>query len=500
MLHARHGKFNLHLQSLAWMGLAGLLFYQAWLFYFRLQLSLGPRVIFEPWALRNGFVLYENLVDIHSPLMPWLLAVLGWLIPNGLYLAKVVLIGLLSLSTLLTFFTARRSSGNWAGLAAAALFVLWAPTFGAGKLWYESFLMPAYLVYLIGFGPSDQPRSPRWWFAWGIFGGITVLIKQHAALVFAVFLLWEALTAASLKRPWRYILRDVSFTGLISFVPVILALTFQWAQAGNVNSLIYWLVEYPLNGVYQELAASPPNESQLKFLLEIILLLVPAVIWLGVLIRRKDAAWRQVGLWLCIILAGGFTAYPRFSAYHLQPIMPVIAIFSVWITTIALRARVGKFTRIAFIGIILTISCLWLQYFGSYQVYTIRNTQPRYIAEYSKMEVLAAQIRQITGTPESLYIIVDDESTSNLYYLLDCPPPGYWIFHYSWYMLNDVKTNILATLEESPPEWVVYLPEKWQVDSYAPELLDYIETNYQVEAELTLDTTTVYLMRRLPGQ
>ena len=162
-------RFHPLLSYLPWLGLAALLLYQAWLFYFKMTLSLGPRVIFEPWALRNGYFIYENITDLHSPLMPWLLAVLGYIVPNGLRLAKLTLVGLLSLSTLFTFLVARRHSGVWAGLAAAALFVLWAPAIGFGKLWYEAFLAPAYLVYLLAYKSSVQPRTYKWWLFWGLF-------------------------------------------------------------------------------------------------------------------------------------------------------------------------------------------------------------------------------------------------------------------------------------------------------------------------------------------
>jgi hypothetical protein len=500
MLHGLTGKFKFHWQFLSWLGLIGLLLYQAWLFYYKMPLSLGPRVIFEPWALRNGAVLFENLVDIHPPLMPWLLVVLGWVIPDELLLAKLVLIGLLSLSSLLTFLVARRFFGNWAGLASAACFVLWAPTFGTGKLWYETFLTAVYLIYLLGFSPSDRPRSYRWWILWGIFGGITVLIKQYAALVFAAFLLWEGITAFSLKRPWRTIIRDILITGLFSFVPVALALICQLIQAGTVDSMIYWLVVYPLSGIYEELGSNPPTINHLKLLMELNLLLLPAIIWLGTLIRMKDAVWRQAGLFFCLLFTAGLTAYPRFSSYHLLPILPVSILISVWIMSILLRSRESRFIRSFSVGIAIAIAGLWFVNHCSIHYNNIQNSQPQVIAEYSNLEPLAGEIRQITGPIDSLYILVDDESTSNLYYFLDCPPPGYWTFHYSWYMLPDVKTKILAGLKESPPEWVVFMPEKWQIDTYAPELLDYVRVNYTETVELTLDGSPVYLMHRIPGR
>lgn len=69
-------------------GLSGLLIFQAYAYYYRLPLSLGPRVILQPWLLQHGFIMYENIVDMHSPLMPMILAALVPLIPNGLRTRK----------------------------------------------------------------------------------------------------------------------------------------------------------------------------------------------------------------------------------------------------------------------------------------------------------------------------------------------------------------------------------------------------------------------------
>ena len=41
--------------------------------------------------------------------------------------------------------------------------------------------------------------------------------------------------------------------------------------------------------------------------------------------------------------------------------------------------------------------------------------------------------------------------------------------------MDDVKTKALTALEDNPPEWVVYLPDRWQVNIYAPEIVDYVE-------------------------
>ncbi len=91
---------------------------QAAAYYARLDLSLGPRVILQPWLLERGLLMYEQLADLHSPLLPLLIAALRPLVPNGLLLAKLTLIALLSLTTLLAFVATWRTlggGGRWPG-------------------------------------------------------------------------------------------------------------------------------------------------------------------------------------------------------------------------------------------------------------------------------------------------------------------------------------------------------------------------------------------------
>ncbi len=60
--------------------------------------------------------------DQHIMLMPLLFVPLRLIIPDGLQLAKLVLVALISLSTLLTFVAGRRTAGWLGGLLAALLF------------------------------------------------------------------------------------------------------------------------------------------------------------------------------------------------------------------------------------------------------------------------------------------------------------------------------------------------------------------------------------------
>ena len=69
---------------------------------------------------------------------------------------------------------------------------------------------------------------------------------------------------------------------------------------------------------------------------------------------------------------------------------------------------------------------------------------------------LARDIRQAVGEDACVYLFPDDEATANLYYLLGCHTPRFWIFHYPWYLTETIRGRILETLETDPPEWIVH--------------------------------------------
>jgi hypothetical protein len=98
---------------------AGLLALQAFAYAARLPLSLGPHVILEPWLLLQGYLLYEEIADLHSPLLPLLLSGVMPIFPDGLTMAKTVLVLTVSLSTFLTFLAGKRDAGWVGGLWAA---------------------------------------------------------------------------------------------------------------------------------------------------------------------------------------------------------------------------------------------------------------------------------------------------------------------------------------------------------------------------------------------
>jgi hypothetical protein len=490
------------LPRLALLGLAGLLLSQGLAYWYRLRLSLGPRVIFQPWLLHQGFLPYENIADQHTPLMPILLAGLRFLCPDGLVLAKTVLVVLISLSTVLTFLAGRRTIGWLGGLWAASFFVVWSPTFQFGKLWHETFLAPLYLLFLLFYDSRAPHHTRKTLFFLGLAGGTAVLIKQHAAIVLLAFVVWHAVMNRRAHRSFSVVLQDTVVISLAAILPVMAFGVWHYLRAGTLTSFVYWTTTFNLISDYGSLAAQPPTYAQVKTLASACLLLPVAIMGLIVSRRGDGRTWLDFAWGLILLAVSGLTAYPRFEFFHFQAALPVLAWLSALTLAPAFRPRSSDAAsqpgRYLPIGVALSLLVFWAITAGSAYQPVLGDDQPQRVTEYSNLVPLAGRIRQRIGTTDYIYVFADDEATSNLYYLTQCSPPKFWVFTYPWYMLEPVRGRILDELQEDPPEWIVYFPGRWDIEDHAPEVIAYIQDNYEPEVELRWQVGEVWLLKRVP--
>jgi hypothetical protein len=410
------------------------------------------------------------------------MAALAPIIPDGLARAQIVLVGLLSLTTLLTFLVAWRRIGLLAGLWAAAFLVVWSPVFGFGKLWHESFLAPLYLLLFLLFDACARRRSLLPLLLAGFLGGIAALFKQHAVLVLLAFAFWTALTRWLDHRSVRLALRDLALMGLASLVPLAAFSVCQYARAGSLDAFFYWTVGYSLTGGYGSEAAMAPTRAQIGSLASSCILLPAAFV--GFIDSRREGSreWQTVALAFLLLVTASLTAYPRFSFFHLQAALPFLAWLSAWALARAVRAG-GSGRRFA-LAMAVALSAFWLVTAGAPYRVVLSAPAERAVQEYSDLVPLAQQIRRVIGPEECPYLFPDDEATANLYYLLNCSTPSFWVFHYPWYSLDWIQDRIASTLMEQPPDWVVYFPGRWDAETRLPEVAAYVRDHYERQATL----------------
>jgi hypothetical protein len=490
------------LPPLAVFGLGGLVLFQGLAYYFKLPLSLGPRVILQPWLLNQGFLQYENIADQHTPLMPVLLSGLTWVCSDGLELAKIVLVLLVSLSTVLTFLAGRRSIGWLGGLGAAFFFVVWSPAFEFGKLWHETFLAPLYLVFLLFYDSRAPHHARRTLFFLGLVGGIAILIKQHAAIVLAAVVIWSAVMNRRARRAPSVVLQDTVVISLAAIVPVMAFGAYHYVRAGTLANFLYWTTIFHLISDYGSLAARPPTIAQVRILASACLLLPAAILVLVELRRKEDRTWLNLGWGLVLLAASSLTACPRFEFFHFQAALPVLA----WLSSLTLAHALRPWAKDAewhprrCLAAGVAIALWGLSVIAASSAYqgVFRGDRPQWVREYSNLVPLAAEISQRIAPTDRIYVFPDDEPTSNLYYLVGHPPPNFWVFSYPWYMLEPIRTKIVRTLEEQPPEWIVRFPDRWDTEDHAPEVVAYIRDNYSPEVALRWRQSEVWLLKRAP--
>jgi hypothetical protein len=484
--HHEYLKSRINLRNrLPWLVLvllAGLIAFQAYAYFYKLTLSLGPRVILQPWAMQNGAVIYENLVDVHTPLMPLAITEMRYLIPGGLRLAKLLVVGLLSLSTLVTFSAGLRKIGWWGGLWAAGFFVIWSPA-------------PIYILLFLLYEATAIRKSSRAALLSGFLGGVAILIKQHAVVLLLVYILWLTYTLMRYQFSRRDVWRQIGWIVLGGSLPLITIIVYQYSRASTLNGFLYWTIGYTLNSQYSSQGALLPTYDNLKVYASAWLLVPVAILTWWNARHNLDKTWFELGLALLMLFTSIITIYPRFAVFHLQASLPLLALVS--LLTLANAIQPESTQRIFAIGVTLALSAYWLLTAGMAYRSTFSPQPNRFIYEYSNLVPLARTVKQQIGTGTCFYIFPDDEATSNLYYLCGCMPPKFWIFHYPWYMLDWVKERILSDLAKSPPEWIIYFPGRWETANNVRLVYDYLQSHYQKQATLPWAQGDVWLMKKI---
>jgi hypothetical protein len=474
-------------------------------YYSKLVLSLGPRVILQTWLVRQGYWLYEQIADEHMPLMTIILRAARGFAPDELLSAKLVLAVTIGVTTLLVFWAGSRTRSVGTGLLAALFFALWSPAFGYGKLWHETFLAPLYISLLIVWRPPRRHIARmRSFLLAGLILGLAILIKQHALFVLGGFLAWELFVGLRAGRPGRVMLREQGAVLLAAGLPVAAYAGYHLARAGSLADFWFWTVSFSRNNNYTRLAFALPRADQLRLLAPAYLLLLPFLAQTLVL-REKHDPFGALRGWACVLLfTSSLTAFPRFGTFHLQASLPILA----WISATALTslpelwhsARLKRsHAQVMSLAWTASFVLLWgiqsgLAYYWSWQ-----NDAPQEIMEYSPLMPVAQELRAYVGETDSLYLLPDDEGIANLYYLLRRQPPEPWIpTSYPWFMSEELSGTALASLQRTPPRWVVYFPGRWGIEQHGGALVQYVGEHYRPVAHLSWTEGEIQLLQYQP--
>lgn len=467
------------------------------LFYLHiLPLSLGPRVVLQPWLMQRGYLLYKNIADEHPPLLSFLLLAMQPIASDSLQVAKFTLILLISVTTLLTFWAGKQDDSWLSGILSLFFFTMWSPIFGYGKLWHETLLSPIYLLILMLWqSPTYLKINCRLFFI-GVLLGIALLVKQHATAVIFGILLWFFFKNRRDHYPvWRSLMRIIPIS-LGVLLPIGAFTVYYWLKARALRELLFWLVTFNFINHYTQLASLQPSFEQIRLLAPAYIMVLPAVasMWDQRTPQNIPSIKREMGL--VLLITSSLTVYPRFGFFHLQASLPILAWLS-GTTMVRFVRSSGKSHTYFLKGVFWSVLLLWMLYTGPIFYKALRSSPPQKIYEYSDLVPLANEIRQHVGPTECIYVLPDDEATANLYYLTQCLPPSLWVpTSYPWFMIEKVKPQVVSTLEDASPDWIVYFPGRWGIEQHGQELLNYVRNHYQLKAKLNWAEGEVWLLKK----
>ena len=284
-----------------------------------------------------------------------------------------------------------------------------------------------------------------------------MLIKQTAAVAFLAFVFWQVFTSWYTHLSVSIIIRQLVVIGMAAIAPILVFLVGFYAKTGSLADLFYWVIGYHLEGRYIAYSVEPLKLTDIGRIASCFILVPFAAVCAFDLMRRRDRNWLNFGLGLLILITGAVSAYPRFAFFHLQSVLPVVALLSAMTLSYAFK-QLRSWRTFAF-GIVVAFSAFFFVKAGIFYRPAFRADRHPIVDEYSDLLPLTQEIRSTIGETDSVYVFPDDEASANLYYLLQRKPPKFWIFHYNWYLLDWTKAKILATLEDDPPDWVVYFHE-----------------------------------------
>lgn len=462
-----------------------------------LDVSADPRMVLQPWLLRNGFLQYEHIADEHAPLLP---QVLAWLLPlfqdDALVTMRVAHGFFIGSAVVVAALWAYQVSGRWGALATSAFFWNWSTPFGYWGMWHNLALSPVYLLFFITL-VSSWRRLIWKMVVLGLITGLAMLLKQHAVLLLLIGLAWLVWQAYR-SRISRRSLFAMALIYLLSASALVAAyVAYYLVRGGSVAALVYWPLIFNVESGYHIAGRLLASTTDIYHMLPAFIMLVPFLI--SIVRPQADMTPpRAARFWLfTCLLASIVFLYPRYSIPHWAVALPFAALLSgIACADLVKDARLRIARNSTQWGLYMAIVILWLIQ-GALLYWPYWNgTRTQTLIKYGHLVELAHSLETRIPADGGLVLVPDNEAISNLYYLLQRRPPYFWVMNYPWFMSETTIERWIEVVEQERPQTLLYFVDLATLASDAPDILEYVEQNYETVETLTWENRLVHVMIR----
>lgn len=427
----------------------------------KIQFIAWPEMLSYPYLLERGYLIYKDIINPYPPLLPFLLQIYYKIIGLNLFSLKLFTLVLIVLTDILLFLVVKKIFNFRQAILTLAIFILLQSSLEGNGLWFDLAISPLLIIsYYLSYKIIKSPHNRLVLiFLVGLTLGLAFLVKQTSGFIILslAFLFRRKITAFL-----TYSLAVLTPLALVSLIML---------RSGIYNDYLFWVYKYPFEHIRSPGFLLYPTIKQSAVL---ILLLIPPAC---TILRYKNDSRISPILFLFFPLL--LFAFPRFSYFHLQPVLAFISISAAY----ALQKLVKEKKLIIAAGYLSAVLLIFVYFFLK-----LANQEPRFF-DKNTLKIASVLHNKLSGKG---YIYFYNLS-SEYFVMADLLPAKPWVDTFPWYLeVNGLQDKIVSKLKQDNIEYVVsrdfgkegrYIP-----GSYRPsEINQYIQTNFIPYEKITND-------------
>ncbi len=415
-----------------------------------LQFTAWPEMFSFPYMINHGFLIYKDFHHAYQPLLTIILSFVYGAFGYNLKALEFFTWTTILISDLLIFFLSVKLFGKrFLSFIPLVIFIALQPFFEGNMLWFDLATLPFILASIYFLFDKKYLWS-------GVFISLAILVKQQIIIFLVGYFIYLWLRKINLKNFLGF-----AVGGVIPVAVIFLAFFVN----GSLPDYFFWTLEFPLKYLPKIPGyAMWPATKQIL----IMSVLVSPILFV---LRKSGRTAENIFLGI-LTIAAIFSSLPRFSYFHLQP---MVGVYSIFIGCLVVPKK-----RYLFLLIPLAI---FLYVFRQNLIFF--NLPPRFFDNDAKR--LSTLVDQNVSLDQKVYLLGPN---SLIYVLSNRVPPKPWIENYVWHFeIPGMQEKMLNGWKVNPPQVIIWSdvsPGNWfDIGTYQPkEVTDWIRKNYIKEKQI----------------
>lgn len=430
---------------------------------FNLNYTAWPEMFSYPYLFSSGYALYKDFVMPYPPILIIVLTTVFKIFGFNILVLKLLTWGLILLVDLLVFLILRQIVINLkVAYFLLFVFIILQSILDGNQLWFDFATVLPLLLSMYFFISWFGKKELKYLILVGVFLSITILTKQ----IGLIYVLGFGLMYLVFSRGFKF---NEVLNVLLGFMPGFLLFASYLLVTNTFWDFWNWGIYYPISEW-----SKFPGYTDLEITRREVLIFMGLLLPLGfsIFAFKKLLKSKEFLLSIAILICAIVAIYPRFSYFHLQP-MIALSVICYGVIASELKGNIlVKYLTVISVVVILIVLKVYPGVIGY---------QSRF---YTASEIQTAElVRSLTQANEKVYLL---GLHSSIYVFANRLPAKPWVDNFGWYLeIPGVQENILKQFENNPPKLILHkIPQNGEwfgLSTYrAKEISGYMRKNYNL--------------------